>query len=80
MDVEGKIPPRNEISSGKFEVIQPVFDVEDVCREVDKAKIRVPVCCSSDAGRYFIYLTRCILIRNLCLDLLHIILYIWAFK
>jgi pyroglutamyl-peptidase len=63
-DVEGKIPPRNEISSGKSEVIQPVFDVEDVCREVDKAKIRVPVCCSSDAGRYFISLTHYVVIRT----------------
>jgi pyroglutamyl-peptidase len=64
-DVEGKIPPRNEISSGKSEVIQPVFDVEEVCKEVDKAKIRVPVCCSSDAGRYFTFLTHYVLVRNL---------------
>lgn len=51
-DVEGKLPPRNEVSSGKAEVIQPVFDVEEVCKAVDKAKIQVPVCCSSNAGRY----------------------------
>jgi hypothetical protein len=63
-DVQGKLPPRNEISSGKAEVIQPLFDVEDVCREADKAKMRVPVCCSSDAGRYFMSLTHCVLIRN----------------
>ncbi|XP_023715605.1 pyroglutamyl-peptidase 1 isoform X2 [Cryptotermes secundus] len=51
-DVQGKLPPSHEVSSGKAEVIQPMFDVEDVCKAVDKAKIRVPVCCSSDAGRY----------------------------
>jgi hypothetical protein len=55
-DTEGKLPPRNEICGGKAEVIQPMFDVEDLCREVDKAKIGVPTICSSDAGRYFIFL------------------------
>jgi hypothetical protein len=63
-DVQGKLPPRNEVSSGKADVIQPMFDVEDVCKAVNKAKIRVPVCCSSDAGRYFMSLTHCVLIRN----------------
>jgi hypothetical protein len=50
-DVEGKLPPRNEVSSGKIEVIHPLFDVEDVCKEVDSIKVGIPTFCSSDAGR-----------------------------
>ncbi|XP_069685828.1 pyroglutamyl-peptidase 1 [Periplaneta americana] len=59
-DVAGELPPRNECSCGRADVIKPVFDVDDVCRELEKAKIAVPVCCSSNAGRFlceFIYYT-----------------------
>lgn len=55
-DTQGKVPPRNEISSGKAEVIQPLFDVEDVCKAVHKSNIRVPTCCSADAGRCVFHL------------------------
>jgi hypothetical protein len=50
-DVEGKLPPRNEVSSGKTEVIRPLFDVKDVCKEVDSIKIGIPTFCSTNAGR-----------------------------
>ncbi|KDR16265.1 hypothetical protein L798_09684, partial [Zootermopsis nevadensis] len=59
-DVEGKLPPRNEVGSGKAEVIRPLFDVEDVCKEVDNTEIGIPTFCSSNAGRYlceFTYFT-----------------------
>jgi hypothetical protein len=52
------VPPRNEISNGKAEVIHPVFDVEDVCRAVHKANIRVPTYCSADAGRCVFHLLK----------------------
>ena len=50
-DTLGKVPPRNEISSGKAEVIQPVFDVEDICKAVIESNTQVVTCCSADAGR-----------------------------
>jgi len=50
-DTLGKVPPRNEISSGKAEVIQPVFDVEDICKVVLESNTQVLTCCSADAGR-----------------------------
>lgn len=59
-DTLGKVPPRNEISTGKAEVIQPVFDVEDICKAVLETNSQVLTCCSADAGRYvceFTYFT-----------------------
>jgi pyroglutamyl-peptidase len=50
-DIKGKLPPGNEASCGKTEVIRPLFDLEDVCKEVGNTKIGIPTFCSSNAGR-----------------------------
>jgi Caenorhabditis elegans protein of unknown function (DUF976). len=55
-DTQGKVPPRNEISSGKAEVMQPVFDVEDICKAVHESNTQVLTCCSADAGRCVLHL------------------------
>ena len=51
-DVEGEIPPGLECCSGKADVIQPLFDVHHVGKLVEKSNIGIPVCISSNAGRW----------------------------
>lgn len=55
-DALGKVPPKNEISSGKAEVIQPVFDVQDICKVVHESNTPVLTYCSADAGRCVLHL------------------------
>ncbi|PSN44877.1 Pyroglutamyl-peptidase 1 [Blattella germanica] len=59
-DVEGDLPPGLECCTGKADVIQPLFNVHNVGKEAEKANIGIPICISSNAGRYlceYIYYT-----------------------
>jgi hypothetical protein len=50
-DVEGEIPTGLEYCGGKADVIQPLFDIHYVRKQMEKANVGIPVCISSDAGR-----------------------------